>query len=373
MTTHLWQEQAVEENGLTTVSATIETANQAQYRLWYRVQAEHGSLLTQSCDPFVVATIFIAMKHGTDMVVHGEVSPSLLQNLAEFQAAWACWRSDLYKQVEITPEVEREQPVANRVHRVISAFSGGVDSCLTAFRHSQEGHSRVQRPLQAGLMVHGLDIPLSEPQIFNRAAQKSRLTLASLGLELIPMVTNFREFEQDWEDSHGVAVASCLMLLQGGYSEGLIPSSLPYHALVLPWGSNPLTDPLLSSRTFAIVHDGAAFTRAEKVKQLAQWREALQNLRVCWEGDRKDRNCGHCEKCIQTILNFRAVGLGLPPCFDQDIADEEILQVLKKTLLIDYALLLADAKANSISDSWVTNLEKFIARNQGHISLVGAE
>ncbi len=114
--------------------------------------------------------------------------------------------------------------------------------------------------------------------------------------------------------------------LQGGYSEGLIPSSLPYHALVLPWGSNPLTDPLLSIRTFAIVHDGAAFTRAEKVKQIAHWRQALQNLRVCWEGDRKDGNCGHCEKCIQTILNFRAVGLGLPPCFDQDVADEEILQ-----------------------------------------------
>ncbi len=58
--------------------------------------------------------------------------------------------------------------------------------------------------------------------------------------------------------------------------------------------------------------------------------------------------------------------------FYRDVADEEILQVLKKTLLTDYALLLAHAKASSISDSWVTILEEFLRRNQGCISLVGA-
>jgi len=364
MTIHLWQEQVFEVDGLITASVTIETPNRTQNCLWYRVQAKHKSLLTSSCDPFVVATIFMAMKQGADLVVHGEVSPSLLQNLAEFQAAWVCWRPEYYRQIEISVEVEREQTPTDRLSRAISTFSGGVDSCFTAFRHTKKLCGRVQRPLEAGLMIHGLDIPLNEQQIFDNAAKKSRATLASLELELITMATNFREFDQDWEDVHGVAIGSCLMLLQGGYSEGLIPSSLPYDALALPWGSNPITDPLLSSSTFPIVHDGAAFTRTEKVKQIAQWREALQNLRVCWEGTQKDKNCGHCEKCVHTILNFRAVRLGLPPCFDRDIADEEILQVLKKSLLIDYALLLAEAKAHSISDSWVATLEEFVTPRQ---------
>lgn len=359
---HFWQEQVVEDNGTTTVGVTIETPDRERNLLWYRVLTEQSSLLTKSCDPFVAATIFLAMSQGTDVLVHGEVSPSLLQNLEEFQAVWSCWRPECYQQVEITADIEQEYPVANSLERAISAFSGGLDSCFTAFRHSQGRCGRNQRPLQAGLMVHGLDIPLSTPEFFDRAMQKSRLALTSLGLELIPMATNFRNFQQRWEDAHGTAVASCLMLLQGGYSMGLIPSSDPYHALDLSWGwgSNPLTDPLLSSKTFSIIHDGGAFSRPAKLMQVAEWSEALQTLRVCWQGEQKDRNCGYCEKCVQAILTFRALGLDLPPCFENDVTDQEIARVLNRNLLTEYAPILAFAKDRSISDSWVTVLEEFM-------------
>lgn len=367
---HIWQEPTVKSNDLITVSATIEVPNQERNSLWYRLPDKHNSLLTSSCDPFVVATIFMVMTQGVDVVVHGEVSPSLLQNLAEFQTAWACWRSH-YKQVEITAEVEREQPTNNRTPKTISTFSGGVDSCFTAFRHAKKLCGRLQRPLKAGLMIHGLDIPLNEQQYFDNAAEKSSWTLASLGLELITMATNFRSFKQDWEDAFGVAIASCLMLLQGGYDSGLIPSSIPYQDMNLyskqiSYGSNPITDPLLSSRSFQIIHDGAGFTRIEKVKQIAQWPTALQNLRVCWQGEQKDRNCGHCEKCIRTILNFRVAGLGLPPCFERDIDERDILSlpVLNKSILGECVSILATAKTNSISDSWVTALEEYVRRNQ---------
>ncbi|MBW4635812.1 MAG: hypothetical protein KME30_29205 [Iphinoe sp. HA4291-MV1] len=367
---HIWPEPTVKSNDLITVSATIEILNQERNSLWYRLPDKHSSLLTSSCDPFVVATIFMAMTQGVDVVVHGEVSPSLLQNLTEFQTVWACWRSH-YKQVEITAEVEREQPTNNRTSRTISTFSGGVDSCFTAFRHAKKLCGRVQRPLEAGLMIHGLDIRLHEQQYFDNAAQKSRATLASLGLELITMATNFRSFKQDWEDVFGVAIASCLMLLQGGYDSGLIPSSVPYQEMnlyneIISYGSNPITDSLLSSRSFQIIHDGAGFTRTEKVKQIAQWQEALQNLRVCWQGEQKDRNCGHCEKCIRTILNFRVVGLGLPHCFERDIDERDILSlpVLNKSILGECVSILATAKTNSISNSWVTALEEYVRRNQ---------
>ncbi|MDZ7961989.1 MAG: hypothetical protein RMY34_29650 [Aulosira sp. DedQUE10] len=362
---HIWQEERVKINDSITVSATIEIPNQERNSLWYRVQAEHSSLLTQSCDSFVVGIIFMAMSQATDVLVHGEVSPSLLQNLEEFQAVWSCWRPNHYQQVEITVDIEREHSVVNRPERAISAFSGGLDSCFTAFRHSRGKCGRSQRPLQAGLMVHGFDIPLIEQESFDRAVQKSKLTLASLGLELIPMATNFRDFKQNWEDTHGIAVASCLMLLQGGYSIGLIPSSDPYHAVDLSWGwgSNPLTDPLLSSSTFPIIHDGGAFSRPAKLMRIVEWPEALQNLRVCWEGKRKDRNCGYCEKCVQAILTFRVLELGLPPCFENDVTNQEIARVLKKYLLIEYAPILAIAKDRSISDSWVTVLEEFVNTN----------
>lgn len=214
-------------------------------------------------------------------------------------------------------------------------------------------------------MAHGLDIPLSMPKSFDRAMQKSRLALTSLGLKLIPMATNFRNFQQNWEDVYEVVVVSCLMLLHGGYSMTLIPSSIPYHASDLSWGwgSNPLTDPLMSSRTFPIIHNGAAFSRPAKLMQIAEWPEALQTLRVCGQGEQKDRNCGYCEKCIQAILTFRVLGLDLPPCCENDVTDGEIARVLKRKLLTEYTSILAFARDRSISDSWVTILEQFVNAN----------
>jgi hypothetical protein len=306
------------------------------------------------------------MSLSTDVVVHGEVSPSLLRNLEEFQAAWICWCPQKYQKIEIQAEVEREQPITIPEEKAIAAFSGGVDSCFTVFRHKNGHYGRLTRNLQAGLMVHGFDIPLAQKQVFERAAEKSRAMLASLGVELIPMATNFRELGQDWEDVFGAAVASTLMLLRGGYTVGLLPSSYTYQSLFLPWGSNPLTDPLLSSNAFQIIHDGTAFNRIKKIQELTHFPAALQSLRVCWEGEQLDRNCGHCEKCIRTILGFRVMGIGLPTCFEQDVTDRQILDIKtsKKSQVTYFEEILHLAMAAEITDSWVSALEQCVKLNQ---------
>lgn len=361
---HLWKEEWVERNGYTIASTTIEYPDGQRKQLWYGVPSNYAKLLTPSCDPFVIATIFLAMSKRAELVVHGEASPSLLQNLAEFQLAWANWRPQHYKPMEIKPEVEREAVKTGQ--GAIATFSGGVDSSFTVFRHRKERCGRCQRDLKAGLMVHGFDIPLAEELAFKSAVSKSREMLVSLGVELIPMVTNFRELELDWEDVFGSAVASCLMLLQRGYATGLIASSAVYNALLIPYGSNPITDPLMSSQAFQIVTDGASFTRSEKVKEIANWSEALSLLRVCWQGEKKDSNCGKCEKCIRTILNFRVMGLGLPSCFEEDVTDKEILNLkgLNLAQITELEPILETAKSAKIFDAWVRALEQCIERNR---------
>jgi hypothetical protein len=150
------------------------------------------------------------------------------------------------------------------------------------------------------------------------------------------------------------------MLHENNFSIGLIASSFPYHRLVLPWGSNPVTDGLLSSDAFKIVHDGASFTRIDKVNEIANWPEALRYLRVCWQGEQKDRNCGRCEKCIRTILNFRVLGFGLPSCFEQDVSDQQILALkgLDSVAIAFFSDILSAAKAASIRKPWVYALKK---------------
>ncbi len=364
--THLWIEDPVEIDGTVTVSAIIESPEQERQLLWYRIPVEHRSALTKGADPFVVGTIFMAMRTSTDLVVHGQVSPSLLRNLEEFQAAWTCWQPKWYTHIGIIPDVEKEQPKAGDSTATLVAFSGGVDSCFTTWRHHTGRCGRLKRNIQAGVMVHGFDIPLDEPDVFQRAAEKSARILGSLGIPLIPIATNFRDLKLSWVDVFAAGAASCFMMLQGGYTAALFGAGERYSALILPWGSNPITDGLLSSDTFQFIHDGAAFSRVEKVREIADWTEALPYLRVCWEGEQKDRNCGRCEKCVRTILDFRVVGVDLPGCFEQDVTEDQIINMrdLTPIQIIQYKQILSTAQAASLTDSWVVALEKLIKRNE---------
>ena len=58
------------------------------------------------------------------------------------------------------------------------------------------------------------------------------------------------------------------------------PASHTYNDLV-PWGSDPRVDHLLSSETLQVVHDGAAATRIAKTEAIARWPATYGRLRVC--------------------------------------------------------------------------------------------
>ena len=370
--THIWPEQITESNGQITAKATIESHNQICFGLWYRLSSQYRDMLTETADPFVVAMIFFAMQRSSDLFVHGDVSSSLLGNLEEFQSAWSCWLPDKYTRIEFEADNELSEVKGNESDKAVTVFSGGMDSCFTAWRHSRGTSGRSRHNLQAALMVHGFDIDLEDSETFIRAAGKSKKILESLGIKLITIETNFKDLVGDWEDAHAAGLASSLMMLQKDFKIGLIPGGPPYDNISIssPWGSNPITDRLLSSDSFEIIHDGAGFTRAEKICEIADWPEAMQHMRVCWQGDMKDRNCGRCEKCIRTILNFKALGLEVPGCFEQDITDGQIASVngLGKQHLFEYVRILSTAKKFCKGQSWVAALDKCIRRNQWAIN-----
>jgi len=362
---HLWVEHTVVPGDQILVTAVLENPGRSTQKLWYRIPSLHRHEIATSCDALVIGFLFSLMRNGVDLRVHGEVSPSLLRNLDEFESVWAVWHPERYRRIEITAESERETRGAIPQDSAILAFSGGVDSSFSAWRHGKNLCGRWGRRVRTGLMIHGFDIPLAESDVFDRAASKSRAMLESIGIKLVSIETNYRDLGDDWLDAHGAAVASCLMLFQKGYECGLIASSSPYQQMHLPWGSNPLTDVMLSSESFKIIHDGASFTRIEKIRAIAGWPELRKNLRVCWEGAEQDRNCGRCEKCIRTILNFRAIGSGLPECFERDVSDRQILnlQGLKPVPLYYLQEILAASQGASISGTWVAVLEECIKRN----------
>ena len=373
-TIQLWKEENIINNEQITCKIIIERDGRKINSLWYKLPAKFSPCLSNNFDPFVVATIFSAMQFSADLVVHGTVSPSLIDNLAEFQDIWQTWVPDKYTKIDIIPDREQEPDPIRKPQDAVLAFSGGADGCFTAWRHHNRSCGRLNKNIHAGVFIHGFDIPLEEKESFEVAKKHASLLLESLGIIIIPIVTNFQKLGQNWGYSHGAGLASCLMLLQNRYSYGLIGSSAPYDK-INPWGSNPLTDRLLSNTFFKVVYDGASFMRHEKIAEISKWPEVNSYLRVCWEGKHFDKNCGKCEKCIRTILSFRITGGSLPKCFEQDISDEQIVRLRCKNYSQFYHLqgLYDLARKKQINEPWVHSLQRCIKINKkllaGHRSL----
>lgn len=364
----LWIEPWKRKNGIIELGARFES-RKTKKRLWYRVDAQHEKELALHADPFVLGMLMIAMHDDEDLQVHGTVSPSLLRNLEEFQQAWAAWNPEYYRSIAVRADVEQEVFEINR-HEAICCFSGGVDSCFTAYRHVRNQSVRFPYPLRTAVLVHGFDIPLKEVDYYESACNKVSSQLRSIGIGLYRVATNFKEISVFWPHNHGSGVASILSLFQRRYVTGLIAQGVPYgsyHSLPTS-GSNPMTDPLLSSDGFKIIPDGGGFQRIEKIKAISVWPEGLEHLRVCWEGEKKDGNCCDCEKCIRNILTFRALGLPLPKAFPIDPDDKRIYRLgpLKEhTISIGYNSILDEAQRTGLGDaSWIKALRKAIYRSR---------
>jgi len=364
---HVWPEEITEKEGHVSAGFTLEFPQRDRFLAWYRLPGDFSHHITKGCDPFVLGALFTAMRKSANMVVHGEVSPILLRNLEEFQAVFSLWYPQLYTRIEILADIEKEQDLPKST-AAISTFSGGVDSCFTAWHHRKGKNGRNNQDLRAGLVLHGFDIPKGRIATFERVTNKARILLNSLDMEMIPMTFNLKKLGDNFAHSQAAFLASCMSLLQGGYVVGLIPSSRSYANLRIPYGTTPVTDSLLSSGSFSIIHDASGFTRSEKIYEIADWPEALQYLRVCLGENRseRDKNCGRCEKCVRTILEFRSLGLDLPLCFKQDVSNNQIIKLGYdgKGFTNYYKEIVENAKESKVSGSWVTAVRLSILINQ---------
>ena len=271
--------------------------------------------LTDNGNAWVLLMLPLASYYGEDIQIDRPVDGLFLENLLGVQRLWKSWYPELHV-VDIKPAAILPRAASDRPGKVIACFSGGVDSLFTFNRHRDRllgnGHGLIDELLCiGGLMTSMADIGTLR-QDFERVAGET-------GHRLIPIVMDFRYGAKDgpnpytvgfgewWEKlTHGVAIATPVHLFDKRYKELLIPASIDI-STIAPWGSHPLSDPLLSSSGLSIVHDGIIFSRFERTAAIAKIEDALQILHVCGQ-DRRLGNCSRCEKCLRTMTSLDLLG-----------------------------------------------------------------
>ncbi|QLB13788.1 hypothetical protein EV697_10683 [Bisgaardia hudsonensis] len=318
-------------------------------------------------DGFIFGVIFKAMEVGEDFIVDLPLSIKAVQNINYFIEAWADLCPDKYKRIKFTA---KNIVLSSSEHfeklEAISAFSGGVDSCYTLIRHNERDWGEASFNLKNVLCIQGFDVPTNKTQEYKKLISRISPIYEQFNCNKFEVWTNLKEVsQQDWEMSHGAQIACCFHLLSEHFQLGLLGSSDNYANLTVPWGSSPSTDFLLSGSKLTIVHDGSGATRTKKVERISGNVLATKFLKVCWEKGLED-NCGECEKCSRTKLNFLAVGIKNPECFDgiTDVAKMKNLRLRNEVKLSEFYPILKYAKEHGINEKWLYQLRVIILKNK---------
>jgi hypothetical protein len=252
---------------------------------------------------FLPLALAEAMVRSEDVVIEGGViSEKLSRTLPEIVNVFCSWNGDDNHHIKVQAETDR---VRTSSTSVICCFSGGIDSNFSFSQHSSEitdllvvmGFDESVRGIEWQKLVDNL-------QKFANKHEKRLITVES----------NIRQIIESrrlpWLPIHGNLLSAIGVTIRA--HSIIIPSSYTYSDLH-PWGSHPLLDPLWSTETTRVIHDGIGHTRTQKTETLLNFPDLLDGLQVCWK--HVEKNCGHCSKCVRTSLALhmlKASSVNLP-------------------------------------------------------------
>ncbi len=316
--------------------------------LWFAYPETCRGDLSSSGNPWVASMLWPAMRLGRDLRVDAPVSPRLLDATDTLMDIMQRW-DQRCKRIKII--AEPDSAVGEPGRAVASFFSGGVDSFHTVLKNTGAG-VRAERRVSHLIFAWGLDISLSDNELYERVVGHIREAASDLDCSLVVCSTNVREVISEeivgWQLYHGAVMAAIALSVERLWDRVFFPGPETYDRLV-PVGCHPLLDPLWSTETLSMVHDGAEATRVEKTRDwIAGSEVALRHLRVCWENRNGSYNCGECEKCVRTMVNLELAGvLGKCRCFSKpldygDVARIRLVEEAQRILMVqNYEAALA--------------------------------
>lgn len=284
--------------------SVLVTPNGNEHEYVYRIADWHDKEALNVTDAHLLVHFQAAMRIGRRFRVEAAVDEQLLINMDLLQGYWHHWFPDRLVPVDIVPRsVHKSCDAPEPSNRIISCFSGGVDSLHTLLRASQD----LRAPHGSILFLNGFDITTGEEETYEKARDLYLKLAAEKSVSLLqvhsPARQYARAFDMSWgRMAHGPVLAGAMKLFSPSHGIACIPSSHSPDSLPSPWGSNPVTDPLYSTACQRVVHHGFPLTRFDKLVEIAGCPELIPHLRVCWENLRETMNCGKCRKCLLTML-----------------------------------------------------------------------
>lgn len=354
-----------------TINIQAITSLDGGHRLSCKIDTEDGAIETyfSSADttlqPNPEALVALnyprCMLRREDICSEQALDPVFCKGLEGIYQFFNKWDDSYYRPILTQPEAgdDTTTPAGRNVG---CFFSGGLDSLYTFLSKRDE--------ITHLIFVHGFDIQLDNQQLRQQTSEAIRYVADQFGKQVIELETDLRaqlySKVVDWgTEGHGAALACIGHLLSPGFNKIYIPASYT-DADDFKWGTHKDLDHFWSSSTLEFIHHGTV-ERPEKAALIAQHDNIMKTVRVCWMNAEGSYNCGKCEKCIRTMINFMAVG-ALDKCdsFEEKISSQDIRKQLagsRKSRVFFESNLAALNKYNSENHQAKAALEHVLNRS----------
>jgi len=256
------------------LSATISMPDEDQ-EIWFEGPAAHLADRTAP-DAFALAVLLPAMRVADHLVIEAPISPALRANLEHLQDVESMWWPDRLRRVTI--DAATLEPPPTRGSGTAAFFSGGVDSSYIVLTERER--------IDALILIHGFDIALDDTELRLAASRHIGEAAADLGLELVEVVSNLRDFSTAYaywlDDYHGLALACVGHALGATFGHAFIASAI-LRDRPGPHGLHPVLIPMFGSDRidFSVPDEGVP--RLDKIAVVSRSEIALRHLRVCWQ------------------------------------------------------------------------------------------
>ena len=317
-------------------------------------------------DAVVPMGLFAAMAHGLPFVAENPVDARLAEEALVAMDIAAEWWPDALAPVPVDLPVRADMPVPPDRGRA-AFFTGGMDSWHTLLNHEHK--------ISHLIYVHGFDMPGRSAEDQALVGRRVREAAAARGFALQEIHTNHREQGEhlvgDFKFSHGAMLAAVGLML-GKSIDGVYIAASDNYIDMVPWGSMWFLDPLWTTGKVQILYDGADTWRSDKAHVFARHPDLLAHLVVCWDGYVHGKNCGHCEKCLRTMLALHFAGIDdLSPAFAQALDPMAIatMRLTSDWRIANYAKSLKLAREHRPDSPILPAFESCVRENKARVLL----
>ena len=294
----------------------------AEKTLYFEVDQSNADMLADDTyDAFVLVPLYLAMYHKQDLHIRGNISKKLYNNVKWYIPKILCDFWDALSPVKFT--VDGFTSVKRNGNLIGTGISCGVDSLSTIYDHfikETDPDYRINALFMFNCGTHGdYEDPFTQ-KLFISRYHRNVNAANELGLPVTLVNSNMHAFTHRISETKVgyFSIYSCVLSLQNALSLYYAASDLDYegtfrfrkfsHDRVMNEFCGSYILPLIQTDNLELIIDGCQYRRVDKVKNIADWDIAQKYLNVCVGKTADASNCGHCSKCLRTLLPLEILG-----------------------------------------------------------------